>query len=155
MAFSRVFQENQPEFSFQRRVFNESQPVSMFAWIANLLGITICALVALQMILYVLRSWFGLVSDARANRLRIERLNSEIELLRQKHAVEKTSTEGWEGFRKFRVDRLVAECDSVRSIYLVPHDGKTLPAFHPGQYLTFQLRIPDQPKPVVRCYFAF
>jgi len=40
----------------------------------------------------------------------------------------------------------------LHSFYLKPHDGKPLPPFHPGQFLTFQLKIPDQPKPVIRCY---
>jgi ferredoxin-NADP reductase len=33
-----------------------------------------------------------------------------------------------------------------------PHDGKPLPGFKPGQYLTFQLNIPGKDKPTVRCY---
>jgi ferredoxin-NADP reductase len=40
----------------------------------------------------------------------------------------------------------------VCSFYLVPHDGKPLPPFLPGQYLTFQLRIPGIDKPTIRCY---
>ncbi len=40
----------------------------------------------------------------------------------------------------------------ICSFYLAPHDGKPLPSFEPGQYLTFQFKIPDQAKPVIRCY---
>jgi ferredoxin-NADP reductase len=40
----------------------------------------------------------------------------------------------------------------VYSLYLVPHDRKPLPPFLPGQYLTFQLRIPGIDKPTIRCY---
>ena len=64
----------------------------------------------------------------------------------------------WEGFREFLVQRQVFE-DSNRSIcsfYLVPVDGKPLPAFRPGQFLTFRLSVEGsvahQPKSVVRCY---
>jgi len=64
----------------------------------------------------------------------------------------------WEGFREFLVQRRVFE-DSNRSIcsfYLVPVDGKQLPAFRPGQFLTFKLSVEGsvahQPKSVVRCY---
>ena len=59
---------------------------------------------------------------------------------------------GWSGSRKFRVARKVPESDTVTSFYLVPHDGKALPAFKPGQFLTFQLKLPDRAKPLVRCY---
>jgi len=58
----------------------------------------------------------------------------------------------WEGLRKFKIDRKVEEADSVCSFYLTPHDGKPIPPFLPGQYLTFQLKIPGQAKPVTRCY---
>jgi hypothetical protein len=58
----------------------------------------------------------------------------------------------WNGFRKFRVEKKFTECKGVCSFYLKPHDGKPLPAYKPGQYITFQLNIPGVPKPVVRCY---
>ena len=44
------------------------------------------------------------------------------------------------------------EADNVHSFYLHPHDGKDLPPFRPGQYLTFQLKLPDAAKPLIQCY---
>jgi hypothetical protein len=64
----------------------------------------------------------------------------------------------WEGFREFRVQRREFENEdkSVCSFYLIPIDGRPLPAFRPGQFLTFRLSIEDpatgQNKSVVRCY---
>ena len=58
----------------------------------------------------------------------------------------------WNGCRKFQVVKKVRECDEVDSFYLAPHDGRALPVFKPGQYITFQLDIPGEGKPVVRCY---
>ncbi len=58
----------------------------------------------------------------------------------------------WNGFRKFQIVLKVKETDQVSSFYLSPHDGKPLPPFQPGQYLTFKLNIPGNPKPVIRCY---
>lgn len=58
----------------------------------------------------------------------------------------------WNGTRKFTVDRVVPECEGVCSFYLVPHDKKPLPFFHPGQYLTFELLIPGERNRVIRCY---
>lgn len=58
----------------------------------------------------------------------------------------------WNGYRKFRVDKKVQECHGVCSFYLKPHDGKALPPYKPGQYITFQLSLPGQNKPLIRCY---
>lgn len=58
----------------------------------------------------------------------------------------------WNGQRKLFIERKVLEADDVCSFYLKAHDHKPLAPFKPGQYLTFQLKIPDQPKPVIRCY---
>lgn len=57
-----------------------------------------------------------------------------------------------EGFRPFRVERRVTESETITSFYLVPADGKPLEIFLPGQFLTFRLNIPTQPKPVMRTY---
>jgi ferredoxin-NADP reductase len=64
----------------------------------------------------------------------------------------------WKGFREFEVQRRVFE-DEMRSIcsfYLMPVDDEPLPAFRPGQFLTFRLSIEDPvthvPREVVRCY---
>lgn len=60
----------------------------------------------------------------------------------------------WEGWRKFQIDRVedANQSGSVRSFYLVPHDRKPIPSFHPGQFLTFRMRVQGQVKPPVRCY---
>ncbi len=78
-------------------------------------------------------------------RARLERIATQLpEAATQKAA--------WSGFRKFRVDGKVLEADSVCSFYLAPHDGRPLPAFLPGQYLTFKLAVPGQAREVTRCY---
>ncbi|MDJ0932207.1 MAG: 2Fe-2S iron-sulfur cluster-binding protein [Breoghania sp.] len=41
---------------------------------------------------------------------------------------------------------------AISSLCLEPHHGGALPPFLPGQFLTFELQIPDRPQPVVRCY---
>ncbi len=60
-------------------------------------------------------------------------------------------------FRKFRVDCKVMEdaCSSICSFFLVPEDGKPLPPFLPGQFLTFRLDLPaatGDTEQVIRCY---
>jgi hypothetical protein len=63
----------------------------------------------------------------------------------------------WQGFRSFRVERKVFEdaLQSVCSFYLVPEDGQPLPAFLPGQFLTFRFDVPaasGSTEQLVRCY---
>lgn len=68
------------------------------------------------------------------------------------------SGSSWEGYREFSVQRREFEDknQSICSFYLIPLDGKPLPAFNPGQFLTFKLLLEDPlshvPKTVVRCY---
>ena len=58
----------------------------------------------------------------------------------------------WTGTRTFRVAAVVDETPDCRSFYLVPEDGRPLPPFEPGQYLTFHLPTSDPNRPLVRCY---
>jgi len=66
--------------------------------------------------------------------------------------------EAWRGFREISVQRREFEDESrsICSFYLVPCDGKPLPSFRPGQFLTFRLAVGDRAKGesnhVVRCY---
>lgn len=72
-----------------------------------------------------------------------------VSLLRSKREEEQLC---WNGYRKFRVSRKVRESDDVCSLYLEPQDGKKLPGFQPGQFVTIRLRIAGHDKPIVRCY---
>ena len=58
----------------------------------------------------------------------------------------------WNGFRKFKLVSKIKETKDITSFYLAPHDGNALPTYLPGQYLTFQLNILGQAKPIIRCY---
>jgi len=79
-------------------------------------------------------------------RKRIDQITDEQRMSREK------SDASWNGFRKFEVMRKNPEGGGICSFYLTPHDKKPLPPFAPGQYLTFQLPIPGERKPVIRCY---
>jgi ferredoxin-NADP reductase len=67
----------------------------------------------------------------------------------------------WAGWREFRVVKREFEdaAQSQCSFYLQPVDGKPLPAFKPGQFLTFALEVTAQPsgpasiaRAITRCY---
>ncbi len=76
-------------------------------------------------------------------------------ILLEQAKVERDRTElSWNGKRKFRIDRRVVENEAgdICSFYLVPHDERPVPSFRPGQFLTFELPIPGEPQPAVRCY---
>ncbi len=75
-------------------------------------------------------------------------------LIRRAEASRERAELTWSGKRKFRLVKRRFEnlAKDVCSFYLEPHDGGSLPPFLPGQFLTFELSVPDHPVPVVRCY---
>jgi uncharacterized protein len=90
--------------------------------------------------------------EKKRGALEQERLALEIRAARLRIQTVEQAKAAWNGIRKFTVAQKVAECADTFSFYLRPHDGKPLPPFKPGQYLTFQLAVPGVVKPVVRCY---
>ncbi|KAH8895935.1 globin [Thozetella sp. PMI_491] len=58
----------------------------------------------------------------------------------------------WDGWRKFRIDRKVCETDDMWSFYLVPHDGKAIPSYMPGQYVSVQFHVPEMGHNQIRQY---
>ncbi len=94
------------------------------------------------------RLWF----ERRRGQLEQERLLLEIHGARLRIQTVEQAKSGWNGIRKFTVEKKVLECADTCSFYLKPHDSKPLPPFKPGQYLTFQLVLPGLSKPLVRCY---
>jgi ferredoxin-NADP reductase len=94
------------------------------------------------------RLWF----ENRRSRLEQERLALEIKAAMLKIQTVEQARVAWNGIRKFTVVQKVPECADTFSFHLKPHDGKPLPAFRPGQYLTFQVTPPGSAKPIIRCY---
>lgn len=58
----------------------------------------------------------------------------------------------WKGRRPFVVRRKHAESQEITSFELQPVDGGPIPAYLAGQFLTLELQIPGQTKPVTRTY---
>lgn len=61
-------------------------------------------------------------------------------------------TKAWTGWRDFVVTRKVKESEEITLFYLQPKDKGELATFQPGQFLTIQLEIPEEAKPIVRTY---
>ncbi|SJL82598.1 NO-inducible flavohemoprotein [Vibrio palustris] len=51
--------------------------------------------------------------------------------------------QGWTGWRPFKIAKKVQESDEITSFYLTPCDQGTLPHYHPGQYISVRVFIPD------------
>ena len=58
---------------------------------------------------------------------------------------QKSTSGGWNGYRKFIVDQKVAENEIVTSFYLKPADDEPLPDYLPGQYITVNVDHPTTP----------
>jgi ferredoxin-NADP reductase len=116
-------------------------------------GIVILILVGTIISLVLLR-------QLAITRFELKREAAEMKLFRARIEAAETDRKkamdipsAWNGWRKFRVARKEYPSGNICSFYLVPHDQKPLPAFLPGQYLTFQLDgISGQLKPALRCY---
>ena len=119
---------------------------------AHTAGLLIVCGLALDVLLLAALGVSRLLERRRISRLQSLRLELEIEKARKEIRTLDAAKSAWNGIRKFSVDQKVMECDDTYSFYLKPHDGKPLPPFIPGQYLTFQLSIPGAGKPVIRCY---
>jgi len=61
-------------------------------------------------------------------------------------------SDGWAGWRPLKVVLKVKESEEITSFQLEPVDGRPLPGFLPGQFLTIRLEIPDIATPVIRTY---
>ena len=101
---------------------------------------------------YLLR----LAGQRKQRRLSLELLEREVEAARRRARFVEATQFSWPGYRKFKVIKKQEECRDVCSFYLAPHDGKRIPSFRPGQFLTFSLHIPGKAPgevtDIVRCY---
>jgi len=120
------------------------------------LGLTLAFLLlgalTAQVLLLLLSSLRRSFYEREQHRLSRQRLQLQVKAAMSQSREAEQIKMLWNGYRKFRVARKVLECADVYSFYLSPHDGKPLPAFKPGQYLTFQLDLPGRDKPLIRCY---
>ncbi|MDP6351468.1 MAG: 2Fe-2S iron-sulfur cluster-binding protein [Alphaproteobacteria bacterium] len=111
----------------------------------------------LALMAYVLALFYRTLSQDRIARESVamegRRLRTQMDaIMAERRFVRDLKELSWNGWRKFEVASKVPETSDICSFYLRPHDGRPLPPFQPGQFLTFQLHLPDQRKPVVRCY---
>lgn len=115
-------------------------------------GGVLCGLVIIQLCA-CLWTFFNQIPQSRMQQvLTRQLLGEQIAAANALRIQREQAQHSWSGIRKFEVRKKQLEAADQCSFYLVPHDGKTLPLFKPGQYLTFKLNVPDREKPVIRCY---
>jgi ferredoxin-NADP reductase len=80
--------------------------------------------------------------------------NVTAQIFRDNDIGPKKATHHWQGKRKFRVVSRAFENINrdICSFYLEPNDGRSIPQFRAGQFLTFSVPVPGQAEPVIRCY---
>jgi uncharacterized protein len=118
----------------------------------SILGWTGLGLALLQFLSFLWGMYQRNLHENRLQQLQLEKVRDEIAHLRRVQVSLPHSEGNWVGYRKFRVLRKRTECEGCQSIYLGPHDGRPLPSYRPGQYLTLSLAAPGEKNPIVRCY---
>lgn len=117
----------------------------------TMLGLLLGSWVGVQGLLLAVQSAVGSSRRHRRNQERREEFSRQVATTAQIARATKAIPE-WDGWRPFRVVAIVDEAADTKSYYLAPVDGRPLPTFLPGQYLTFRLHPPGSDAPVVRCY---
>lgn len=117
------------------------------------IGVVLVAVITLQTILFFYTSVRSALYARNHQKYSLETLRTRVLAeTRQGEIQRQIASSTWSGLRKFRVSKITNDATDIRSFYLVPHDGKSFPEFEPGQYLTFNLKLKDREKPLVRCY---
>ena len=121
--------------------------------IVNLAAAAVFGAIAAYILVLTVRQAHGRSMMARLAKSEQQLLDLRISDLIERSRLERMREElSWGGWRKFEIAQRVDEGGDVCSFVLAPHDKRLLPPFMPGQYLTFQLKLPGQTKPAVRCY---
>lgn len=115
-------------------------------------GTIILSIIVLQMLLYLYTTLLRARNAEQVQELQVQWFQQQIALAEAQRVEKQQAKLGWNGYRKFVVDKVLVEAENIRSYLLTPHDGKKIPGYIPGQYLTFRVSIPNISQPVVRCY---
>ena len=121
--------------------------------VVQIIGTLVVLTVVVQTLVAAVSAIRRFTANNEASRVSLDllRLRADAALQAFRYAKDRVEL-GWNGSRKFEIYRKQREVEGVHSFYLAPHDGKNLPPFLPGQFLTFELKIPEQTKSVIRCY---
>ena len=108
--------------------------------VVQFVGLSIIVLVFCALGLQLLGTFQRLVHQRRMDTLEADLFQERLAAAVAARSERETLKYAWEGFRKFVVHRKVEEATNISSFYLKAHDGRPLPAFQPGQFLTFRVQ---------------
>jgi len=69
--------------------------------------------------------------------------NIIIEAERKKYEETLAKEGGWKGYKKFIITNKIKESSLITSFYFEPADGKSIPIFDSGQYISIMLELPE------------
>ncbi len=115
-------------------------------------GMAICGLLIVQLTAFAGRSVQSMLNARKQFQLSQELLRARITAAKRSLVFAEPSSSAWDGLRKFRVKWKTREANGCHSFYLVPHDGKPLPPYRPGQFLTLSVKLKGTDRPLIRCY---
>ena len=123
--------------------------------IAEIGGLLIVLAASLQAAIFIFSYATRSLSAARHEREYLHQFEAQATtVVRRVDAIRSIREPAWDGKRTFRIAQCIHEDlnRDVCSFYLIPDDDGALPPFRPGQFLTFELPVPGEDHPVVRCY---
>ncbi|NMO94576.1 NO-inducible flavohemoprotein [Paenibacillus lemnae] len=91
----------------------------------------------------ILEAWaeaYGVIADVFIN------------VEKEQYAAAEAAPGGWEGFRRFVIERKVEESCVITSFYLIPEDGLPIASYEPGQYITLRVQPDGQDYKQLRHY---
>ena len=107
----------------------------------------------------LLRTVYGIHALLRNRRQQVQQADLDAEGFRQEAQALAAATKArlsqglaWEGRKRLRISGIVEESDDIKSFYLTSPEGRPLPLYLPGQYITVALQTSQGSEPVVRCY---
>jgi len=118
----------------------------------QVVGATLGTFVVCYLVLESARIYRQRLRSQILREMSFELLRQQINYLKTQQAHFAELPGPWKGYRTFVVKQIIEETSTTASFYLAPKDGQPLPPFQAGQFLTFQINIPGQAKPVLRCY---
>ena len=110
----------------------------------QILGAALATLTVVSIVLSAVALIRGRISARRQMELTLELLREEFAAAARVRIGRSEEQPAWLGFRSFLVERKIKDGPSSDSFWLIPQDGRPLPAFQPGQYLTVRVRMPGQ-----------
>lgn len=125
--------------------------IAQYLWI----GTVVILLVGLaQAVGYCVQLWSRIGYAHELRRQQSKLLELQIDLATKRRIIQEQEVLTWAGWRKFELVRKEREDEAAEtfSFYLKPHDGKPIPRFNPGQFLTLRVSVPGQARPQLRCY---